>query len=58
MAQQNSGGGLPPNFLANLPVVPQKSYTPHGGLNGLENLLAVVVPANQAFTGSKKTTYG
>lgn len=58
MAQQNSGGGLPPNFIANLPTVPQASYTPHGGKNGLENLLAQTVPPNQVFTGSKKTTYG
>lgn len=58
MAQQNSGGGLPPNFIANLPTVPQKSYLPHSGLNGFETLLAVVVPPKQSFTGSKQTSYG
>jgi hypothetical protein len=40
-----SGAGYNgPNMIANLPIVPQASYTPHGGKNGLETLLAVVVP--------------
>lgn len=45
MAQVTSAAGYNGvNMIANLPPVPQKSYTPHGGLNGLENLIAIVVP--------------
>lgn len=40
MAQSNSGGGLPPNFLANLPTVPQASKTVGFVPNHLENQIA------------------
>lgn len=36
--------GFGNNFLANLPAVPQGSFTVHGGKNFLENLNAIVVP--------------
>lgn len=59
MAQVVSGAGYNgPNMIANLPTVPQKSFTPHGGFNQLENLLAIVVPPNQSFPGSKHNTTG
>lgn len=40
MAQQNLGGGIPPNFLANLPSVPQATKTCGFVPNHLENQLA------------------